>query len=47
MLDVFLVSVIYWTAILIIFLWLNHRVGQLTGRVTELEEVRDEHRKEP
>jgi hypothetical protein len=47
MLDVFLVSVIYWIAILAMFLWLSHRIGRLTKRITELEKGRDEHNREP
>jgi len=37
MLEVFLVSVVYWTALLFLFVWLNRRVQLLTARLAMLE----------
>ena len=37
MLEVFLVSVIYWTALLFLFIWLNRRVQRLTARLAVLD----------
>ena len=38
MLEVFLVSVVYWTSLLFLFVWLNRRVQRLTARLAMLEE---------
>lgn len=38
MLDVFLVSVLYWLSLLVIFLWLNRRLVRLTERLSDVEE---------
>jgi hypothetical protein len=46
MLDVFLVSVIYWLSLLIIFLWLNRRLARLTEKLSELEGKLGEQKKE-
>ena len=40
MLDVFLVSVIYWLSLLVIFLWLNRRLVSLTETIGIGREVR-------
>jgi hypothetical protein len=37
MLEVFLVSVVYWISLLLLFVWLNRRVQQLTARLEMLE----------
>ncbi len=37
MYEVFLVSVIYWTALLILFVWLNRRLSVLKERIADLE----------
>ena len=37
MLEVFLVSVVYWTSLLFLFVWLNRRVQRLTERLATLE----------
>ena len=37
MLELFLVSMVYWIAILVLFVWLNRRVEQLTWRLALLE----------
>jgi hypothetical protein len=37
MLEVFLVSVVYWTSLLFLFVWLNLRVQRLTARLATLE----------
>jgi len=37
MLEVFLVSVVYWTSLLFLFVWLNRRVQRLTARLAMLE----------
>jgi hypothetical protein len=37
MLEVFVVSVLYWLSLLLLFAWLNHRVQQLTARLAILE----------
>ena len=37
MLEVFLVSVVYWTSLLLLFVWLNRRVQRLTERIAMLE----------
>jgi hypothetical protein len=37
MYEVFLVSVIYWTALLVIFVWLNRRLTVLRAKITDLE----------
>jgi len=47
MLDIFLVSVIYWLSLLVIFLWLNRRLVLLTKRLSELEGGLEEQKKEP
>ncbi len=35
--EVFFVSVIYWTALLFLFIWLNRRVQRLTARLAMLD----------
>ena len=35
--EVFVVSVIYWTALLLVFLWLNRRLATLKERIADLE----------
>ena len=37
MIEVFLVSVVYWTSLLLLFVWLNRRVQRLTERIAMLE----------
>ena len=37
MLEVFLVSVVYWISLLLLFVWLNRRVELLTARLAILE----------
>jgi len=37
MLEVFLVSVVYWTSLLFLFVWLNRKVQRLTERLATLE----------
>jgi hypothetical protein len=37
MIDVFLVSMIYWVALLVLFLWLYRRIVHLTVRLSRLE----------
>jgi hypothetical protein len=37
MLEVFLVSVVYWTSLLLLFIWLNRRVQRLSERLAMLE----------
>ena len=37
MYEVFVVSVIYWTALLLVFLWLNRRLAHLKQRIADLE----------
>ena len=37
MLEVFFVSVVYWIALLLLFVWLNRRVQRLTERLAMLE----------
>jgi hypothetical protein len=37
MLEVFLVSVVYWISLLLLFVWLNRRVERLTARLAILE----------
>ena len=37
MLEVFLVSVVYWASLLFLFVWLNRRVQRLTARLAMLE----------
>jgi len=37
MFEVFIVSVIYWTALLMVFLWLNRRLAHLKERIVDLE----------
>ena len=37
MFEVFIVSVIYWTALLMVFLWLNRRLAHLKERIADLE----------
>jgi len=37
MLEVFLVSVLYWLSLLLLFIWLYRRVQQLTVRLAMLE----------
>jgi hypothetical protein len=37
MLEVFLVSVLYWLSLLLLFAWLNRRVQHLTARLAMLE----------
>jgi hypothetical protein len=37
MLEVFLVSVVYWASLLFLFVWLNRRVQRLTARLAVLE----------
>ena len=39
--ELFLVSVIYWISILVVFIWLNRRLSYLTGRIADLEQVRE------
>jgi len=39
-LELFLVSVIYWIAILAVLVWLNRRVSRLTEWITDLERDR-------
>ena len=41
--SVFVVAIIYWTAILVLFLWLSRRLAALKARIEDLErEVVDE-----
>ncbi|MCW3132765.1 MAG: hypothetical protein N2V78_00280 [Methanophagales archaeon] len=35
--EVFLVSFIYWTALLVLFIWLNRRLSVLRERIAVLE----------
>jgi hypothetical protein len=37
MFEVFIVSAIYWTVLLIVFLWLNRRLAYLKQRIADLE----------
>jgi hypothetical protein len=37
MIEVFLVSVVYWTSLLLLFVWLNRRVQRLNERIAMLE----------
>lgn len=37
MFEVFIVSVIYWTALLLVFLWLNRQLTHLKQRIADLE----------
>lgn len=36
--GIFVVSVIYWTTLLVLFVWLNRRLSALKERIGELEE---------
>ena len=36
--GIFVVSVIYWTTLLVLFVWLNRRLSALKERIVELEE---------
>ena len=35
--GVFVVAIIYWTAILVLFLWLSRRLAALKARIEDLE----------
>ena len=35
--GVFVVAIIYWTAILVLFLWLSRRLAALNARIGDLE----------
>jgi len=35
--GIFAVSVIYWTTLLVLFVWLNRRLSVLKERIVELE----------
>ncbi len=37
MFEVFLVSIIYWTSLLVVFIWLNRRLSSLKERIVDLE----------
>ncbi|MCK4475795.1 MAG: hypothetical protein KAU16_03630 [Methanophagales archaeon] len=37
MYEVFLVSVIYWTTLLVVFVWLNRRLSALREKIADLE----------
>jgi hypothetical protein len=41
MLEVFFASVMYWGFLLIIFLWLERRLMQLSERLSDLEGTKD------
>ncbi len=36
--GVFVVAVIYWTALLVLFLWLSRRLAALRAKIESLEE---------
>jgi hypothetical protein len=44
MFEVFLISLIYWSSLLMIFIWLNRRLANLKERIADLE--REEREKE-
>lgn len=48
--GVFVVAIIYWTAILVLFLWLSRRLAALKAKVMDLEravhEAKDKDRDE-
>ncbi|NQE05645.1 hypothetical protein C5S32_07230 [ANME-1 cluster archaeon GoMg1] len=35
--GIFVVSVVYWTTLLVLFVWLNRRLSVLKERIAELE----------
>ncbi len=37
MYEVFIVSVIYWTTLLVVFVWLSRRLAALRTRISDLE----------
>jgi len=37
MYEVFIVSVIYWTTLLVVFVWLSRRLAALRTRIADLE----------
>lgn len=37
MFEVFLVSIIYWMALLAVFIWLNRRLSLLKEKIADLE----------
>ena len=37
--GVFVVAIIYWTAILVLFLWLSRRLAALKAKVMDLEKA--------
>ena len=37
MYEVFIVSVIYWTTLLVVFIWLSRRLAALRMRIADLE----------
>jgi len=37
MYEVFIVSVIYWTTLLVVFVWLSRRLATLRARIADLE----------
>ncbi len=37
MFEVFLVSAVYWSSLLVLFVWLHRRLQELTGRIELLE----------
>ncbi|MBC8521733.1 MAG: hypothetical protein H8D26_07070 [Methanomicrobia archaeon] len=37
MFEIFLVSIIYWTSLLVLFIWLNRRLSALKERIAFLE----------
>jgi len=44
MYEVFLVSVIYWTTLLVVFVWLSRRLAALRARIADLE-IQEKERK--
>ncbi len=40
--GIFVVSVIYWTTLLVLFVWLNRRLSALKERIAELEGEKQE-----
>jgi len=40
--GIFVVSVIYWTTLLVLFVWLNRRLSALKERIAELEREKQE-----
>jgi predicted permease len=44
MFEVFIISLIYWSSLLMIFIWLNRRLAHLKEKISDLE--REEREKE-